>query len=125
MSDLEIYVHIPFCVRKCAYCDFLSGPADEDAKARYLTGLFDEFRFYAEKLKSADYSVRGLIRQSNVRLICTTDDPVDSLIWHEKIRDDASFDVQVLPAWRPDRAMNIEKPDFADYIGSLFEDTVR
>ena len=54
MSDLEIYVHIPFCVRKCAYCDFLSGPADEDAKARYLTGLFDEFRFYAEKLKSAE-----------------------------------------------------------------------
>ncbi|MBO4902084.1 MAG: glucuronate isomerase [Lachnospiraceae bacterium] len=71
------------------------------------------------KLQQADFSVRGLIRQSNVRLICTTDDPVDPLNWHEKIKADDSFDVQVLPAWRPDRAMNIEKPDFVDYIEKL------
>ncbi len=72
-----------------------------------------------EKLKQPEYSVRNLIRMSNVKLICTTDDPVDSLEWHEKIKADTSFDVQVLPAWRPDKAMNIEKPDFADYIGKL------
>lgn len=74
-----------------------------------------------EKLKSPECSVRGLIRQSNVRLICTTDDPVDSLIWHEKIKADPDFDVQVLPAFRPDKAMNAEKPDFTDYIAKLSE----
>ncbi len=74
-----------------------------------------------EKLRSDDYTVRGLIRKSNVRLICTTDDPADSLIWHEKIKVDQSFDVQVLPAWRPDKAMNIEKADFAQYMRKLSE----
>ena len=64
-------------------------------------------------------SVRNLIRQSNVTLICTTDDPVDSLEWHQKIAGDASFDVQVLPAWRPDKAMNIEKATFTEYLATL------
>ena len=53
-------------------------------------------------------SVRNIIRQSNVKLICTTDDPIDSLEWHKVIAEDEEFDVQVLPAWRPDKAMNIE-----------------
>ncbi len=57
------------------------------------------------------WTVRSLIKASNVTLICTTDDPVDSLEWHKKIAEDPSFDVQVLPAWRPDKAMNVEKPD--------------
>lgn len=64
-------------------------------------------------------SVRNLIRSSGVTLICTTDDPADSLEWHEKIAADESFEVQVLPAWRPDKAMNIEKPDYADYLATL------
>lgn len=63
-----------------------------------------------EKLREPSMSVRNLIRQSNVTLICTTDDPVDSLEWHKKIAEDDSFDVKVLPAWRPDKAMNIENP---------------
>lgn len=74
-----------------------------------------------KKLQESGSSVRGLIKQSNVRLICTTDDPVDSLIWHEKIKEDPTFDVQVLPAFRPDRAMNAEKADFTDYIKKLAE----
>ncbi len=74
-----------------------------------------------EKLSSDDFTVRNLIRKSNVRLICTTDDPVDSLEWHEKIKADDSFDVQVLPAWRPDKINNIEKKDFKDYIWKLSE----
>lgn len=74
-----------------------------------------------EKLHSSDFTVRKLIEKSNVRLICTTDDPVDSLEWHKKIKEDDSFDVQVLPAWRPDKAMNIEKSDFRDYIAKLSE----
>ena len=73
------------------------------------------------RLREDDMSVRGIIKQSNVTLICTTDDPVDSLIWHEKIAADPAFDVQVLPAWRPDKAMNLEKPDYLSYIAKLEE----
>ena len=72
-------------------------------------------------LQKDDMSVRNIIRRSGVTLICTTDDPVDTLEWHEKIAADDSFDVQVLPAWRPDKAMNLEKPDYADYIKKLGE----
>ena len=60
-----------------------------------------------------------LIRRSGVTLICTTDDPADSLYWHKELAADDSFEVQVLPAWRPDKAMNIEKPDYAEYLKKL------
>lgn len=72
----------------------------------------------SEKLKQENMSARGLILQSNVDTICTTDDPIDSLEWHRKIKEDG-FEVKVLPAWRPDKAMNIEKVDFAQYITKL------
>ena len=72
-----------------------------------------------EKLHQDSMTVRNIIKQSNVTLICTTDDPVDTLEWHEKIAADDSFDVQVLPAWRPDKAMNVEKPDFSAYMEKL------
>lgn len=71
------------------------------------------------KLADSSMSVRSLIKQSNVTLICTTDDPIDSLEWHKQIAEDSSFDVQVLPAWRPDKAMNLEKPDYLDYLSKL------
>lgn len=74
-----------------------------------------------EALQKDDMSVRNIIRRSGVTLICTTDDPVDTLEWHEKIAEDDSFEVQVLPAWRPDKAMNAEKPDYANYIEKLSE----
>lgn len=74
----------------------------------------------SEKLKQDNMSARGLILQSNVDTICTTDDPIDSLEWHRKIKEDG-FEVKVLPAWRPDKAMNIEKADFAQYIAKLGE----
>ena len=70
-------------------------------------------------LQQEDFRARSLIERSNVRLVCTTDDPADSLIWHEKLAADNSFEVKVLPAWRPDKALNIEKPDFAAYIEKL------
>ena len=72
-----------------------------------------------EKLQDDSMSVRNLIRQSNVTLICTTDDPIDSLEWHQQIAADDTFDVKVLPAWRPDKAMNIEKPEYLDYLAKL------
>ena len=76
-----------------------------------------------EKLQQPSMSVRNLIKQSNVTLICTTDDPIDTLEWHKAIAEDASFDVKVLPAWRPDKAMNIEKPEYLDYLDKLAEVT--
>lgn len=72
-----------------------------------------------EKLHDASMSARNIIKQSNVTVICTTDDPADTLEWHQKIAADSSFDTKVLPAWRPDKAMNVEKPDFASYIAKL------
>ncbi len=72
-----------------------------------------------EKLQQPSMSVRNLIKQSNVTLICTTDDPIDSLEWHKKLAEDSSFDVKVLPAWRPDKAMNIEKPEYLEYLDKL------
>lgn len=71
------------------------------------------------KLAEDSMTVRNIIRQSNVTLLCTTDDPIDSLEWHIKIKEDETFDVQVLPTWRPDKAMNLEKPDYLDYIAKL------
>lgn len=71
------------------------------------------------KLQESSMSARNLIKQSNVTLICTTDDPIDSLEWHKKIAEDKTFDVKVLPAWRPDKAMNIEKPDYLEYLTKL------
>ncbi len=71
-----------------------------------------------EKLQNG-LSARKMIEMSNVTLICTTDDPADSLEWHKKIAEDESFKVQVLPAWRPEKAMNVAKPDYLDYLAKL------
>lgn len=86
----------------------------------YLCGDTAEevWNLCCEKLAAPDMSARNLIRKSNVDTICTTDDPADSLEWHRKIKEDG-FEVRVLPAWRPDKAMNIEKPDFNAYLEKL------
>ncbi|MCI8387967.1 MAG: glucuronate isomerase [Clostridiales bacterium] len=71
------------------------------------------------KLAEPEMSVRNIIRNSNVKLVCTTDDPVDSLEWHKLLADDASFDVKVLPAFRPDKGININKSGIAEYMAKL------
>ncbi len=72
-----------------------------------------------EKLQSPEYSVRNLIIKSHVHTICTTDDPVDSLEYHRKIKNDG-FEVNVLPAWRPDKAMSVDnKESFIQYVDKL------
>jgi glucuronate isomerase len=55
-------------------------------------------------LNSKEFSVRGLMKRMNVRLVCTTDDPIDNLVFHKKIKDQG-FEVKVLPAWRPDKVL--------------------
>ncbi len=72
-----------------------------------------------EKLHQPEFGVRGLIARSNVETICTTDDPIDTLEWHEKLAADPTIKTAVLPAWRPDKAMNLEKPDYLDYLAKL------
>ncbi len=71
------------------------------------------------KLQTPEYSVRGLIRKANVHTICTTDDPIDSLEYHKQIKE-SGFEVDVLPAWRPDKAMAVANPTtYNEYINLL------
>jgi glucuronate isomerase len=89
----------------------------------YLNGETAEevWNFCNEQLRGEGRSPRDLIKMSNVTLVCTTDDPADTLEWHQKIKEDETFDVKVLPAWRPEKAMNVAKPDYLDYLGRLGE----
>jgi glucuronate isomerase len=72
-----------------------------------------------EKLKDANMSVRGLIKQSNVAFIGTTDDPCDSLSYHKLIAEDKTMDTVVAPSFRPDKALNMDKDGWLDYIRVL------
>ncbi len=66
-------------------------------------------------------TARQLILDSKVEVICTTDDPIDSLEYHIALQKDEQFNVEVLPSFRPDKALEINKPTFAAWIGSLSE----
>jgi glucuronate isomerase len=78
--------------------------------------IYDEC---SDKLKTGDYSVKNLIRKMNVATICTTDDPVDNLEYHQLLKDQG-FEVPVLPAFRPDNAMNVgDVQKFNAYIKKL------
>ena len=67
------------------------------------------------------YTARGMMRRYNVETVCTTDDPVDTLEWHKKTRE-SGFEIKMIPAWRPDKAMAVENPqNFRTYIEKLSE----
>ena len=71
--------------------------------------------------ESQDLTARGLMRKYNVEVVCTTDDPIDSLEYHKKIIDDG-FEIKVLPTWRPDKAMAVENShNFKSYVKKLEE----
>lgn len=73
------------------------------------------------KLQTPGYSVRNLLRKMNVKVACTTDDPVDSLLHHQKLKDDG-FEIRILPAYRPDKAMNVDDASaFNNYLSKLEE----
>lgn len=72
-----------------------------------------------EMLSKDDFTARGLIKRSNVKVICTTDDPADSLEDHIALAKDKTFDVKVLPAFRPDKSINIDKAGFVAWIEKL------
>ena len=73
------------------------------------------------KLQEDSMSVCSIIEKSGVKMIGTTDDPIDDLIWHKKIRDENKCTAKVLPSFRPDKAVNIDKAGFTDYIAKLSE----
>jgi len=76
--------------------------------------IYDEC---TEKLQSPEYSVRGLLKKFKVEVVGTTDDPLDSLEYHQKIKQD-DFGVKVLPSFRPDKAMN---PDNLDVLNAYID----
>lgn len=74
-----------------------------------------------EMLRQSDYSARGLMRRYRVEVVCTTDDPVDSLAYHRQTRE-SGFEIRMLPTWRPDKAMAVESPAaFRTYMERLAE----
>lgn len=81
----------------------------------------DEIWEKANQLLATDaFKPRNLIKKFNVKAVCTTDDPIDDLHYHDLIkRDEAENGFKVLPAFRPDKALNIHKVGFADYIEKL------
>ncbi len=76
----------------------------------------------SDKLQQDSFSTRGLLKQMNVRVVCTTDDPVDTLEHHIKIAEDENFSVKILPTFRPDKAMAVENVSaFNSYVDLLAE----
>lgn len=77
-------------------------------------------------LQQDGFSTRGLLRQMRVKVVCTTDDPLDSLEYHLRLAGDQGFAVKVLPAFRPDKAMAVENPaSFNGWVDRLAELTDR
>jgi glucuronate isomerase len=73
-----------------------------------------------EKLTQPEFSARGFMERSKVETVCTTDDPVDSLEYHRAISADKTFAIRVLPTWRPDKALLIDRLEtFSQWLGAL------
>ncbi|MGX9275674.1 glucuronate isomerase [Pantoea ananatis] len=70
-------------------------------------------------LAQDDFTARGIMQQMNVKMVGTTDDPLDDLTHHRALAEDSSFKVKVLPSWRPDKAFNIEADTFLPWIEKL------
>jgi glucuronate isomerase len=71
------------------------------------------------KLRTKEYSVKNLLKKMNVQVLCTTDDPLDNLEHHQKLKNDG-FEIKVIPAFRPDKAMQVEDPSaFNEYLKNI------
>jgi glucuronate isomerase len=71
-------------------------------------------------LQTESFRVQGIMKQMNVKAVCTTDDPIDSLEYHLQIKQDSDFKIKILPAFRPDKAMAVESPvNFNNYVNQL------
>jgi glucuronate isomerase len=93
------------------------GISDRLLNRETARGIYDHCN---SMLSLPDFSCRGLMKKSKVEVVCTTDDPVDSLEHHMAIAADKGFDIQVRPTWRPDKALIIEQPAaFAAWLEAL------
>lgn len=126
-SDYDKYLKwaetVPYCLRNPLYhwthleLKRYFGVSDRLFNPQTAPGIWEECN---ARLARPDFSCRGLIQQSNVAAICTTDDPIDSLEHHQALAKDTSFGIPVLPAWRPDRAMNLaDLKEFKAYVDKL------
>ncbi len=112
---------MPYCMRNPLYhwthLELRTAFGIEDIlKPETARSIYDRCN---EMLACPEFSARGLMRHYKVEVVCTTDDPADSLEHHQKIRE-SGFEVKVLPAWRPDKALAIGKPqEYLAYIGML------
>lgn len=79
----------------------------------------DIYKRANEAIANGDFRPQSLIMRSNVKVVCTTDDPVDDLNYHKLLKDVDGFDCKVLPSFRPDKALNINLDGFAEYIKAL------
>jgi len=93
------------------------GVGDRLLSPETARGIYDHCN---SLLAQPEFSCRGLMRKFKVEVVCTTDDPADSLEHHAEIAADASFDIQVRPTWRPDKSLAIDQPAvFAAWLESL------
>ena len=89
---------------------------DKILKPETAREIYDEC---SAKLQTPEFRGQELMKKFNVEVVCTTDDPADSLEFHQQIKDNP-FGVKVLPTWRPDKAMVVEKPQqYREYIQKL------
>lgn len=72
-----------------------------------------------ELLATPEFSTRGILSQMNVKAVGTTDDPIDSLEYHQQIANDTTCQTKVRPSWRPDKVFKIELAGFSDYLKQL------
>ena len=91
---------------------------DKILKPETAREIYDEC---SAKLQTLEYRGQELMKRFKVEVVCTTDDPADTLEYHQQIKDNP-FGVKVLPTWRPDKAMVVEKPQqYREYIQKLSE----
>lgn len=89
---------------------------DTPLNAKTADDIFDRAN---DAIRNGDFRPQSLIMKSNVKVVCTTDDPVDDLKYHKLLKDVQGFDCKVLPSFRPDKALNAHLDGFADYINTL------
>ncbi len=111
---------IPYCYRNPLYhwthLELRSGfGIDKVLSPSTARDIYEECN---AKLQQPEFSARGLMKHFNVECVCTTDDPIDDLAYHKQVKKNCP-DIHMLPAWRPDQAMNIDKKGFADYVHAL------
>lgn len=99
MTDAEIYIHIPFCVQKCLYCDFLSGNYDSDIQKRYTDALIEEIKHQSESMK--DYSIRSIYFGGGTPTILPEKyiiNILDTVSHYYNLKEDAEISIECNPA---------------------------